>query len=270
MSGAASREPIEDYLDDLLLRLNLPPREARRLLAETEAHLRESADELGRLGTSAVQAEAEAIRRFGSAREVAAAAGAARRPSAPALLGQGSWVAMALAGLGLLAVGVSGALAALFNTIAGPGFVGGLPQKYSAATCAYYLSIHPGATSCAQAAMWENSHDAVALRLLAGLAGALIVAVAAAWRRVARGDASSLALRDGAVGAIAAMAFAIAAALLLGLSADSAIQHGSNGVGFYLTGGLAGILGTLACAFWAYRRLRHMRPWRFGHVPATA
>lgn len=47
MSGSAPREPIEDYLDDLLLRLDLPPREARRLLAETEAHLRESAEALG-------------------------------------------------------------------------------------------------------------------------------------------------------------------------------------------------------------------------------
>lgn len=270
MSGSAPREPIEDYLDDLLLRLDLPPREARRLLAETEAHLRESAEALGRLGVPRVRAEAESIRRFGSPHEVAAAAGAARRPSVAALLSRGAWAALALAGLGLIAVGVSGALAALFNAVAGPNFVGGLPQSYPATTCAYYLSIHPGATTCAQAAMWENSHDAVALRLLAGVAGALLAAAAMGWRRLTPGDAASIALRDGAVGATAAAAFAIAAALLVALSADVAIQHGSGGVGFYLTGGLASGLGALTCAFWAYRSLRHLRPWRLGVRPATA
>ena len=270
MNPAGSHEPIEDYLDDLLGCLNLPPRETRRLLAETEAHLRESAEALIRAGIAPVEAEVEAIRRFGSAREVAAAAGAARRPSVVALLAQGLWGVLTLAGLGLIAVGVSGGLAALFNAVSGPGFVGALPQTYPAPTCAYYLSIQPGATSCAQAAMWENSHDAVALRLLAGLAGAALIAAAWAWRHFARGDLSSIALRDGAVGAAAAIAFAVAAALLVGLSADLAIQHGSGGVGFYLTGGLASALGAVTCALWAHRRLRHLRPWRLGGTPATA
>ena len=270
MSGRGRREPIEDYLDDLLGKLNLPPRETRRLLAETEAHLRESAERLRAQGMAPEEAEAMAVRRFGSAREVAAAAGAARRLSSLALLAQAAWACVALAAAGLVAVGLSGALAALFNSLAGPHFVGALPQTYPAATCSYYLAIHPAATSCTQAAMLENSQDAVTLRLLAGLLGTGLTALAWAWRRAARIDGSMIALRDAVVGAMAALVFGATSVLLTGLSADLVFQHGSGGSGFYLTGAIASALGAICCGLWSYRNLRHLHPWHVAAGAATA
>jgi len=40
--GEAMDEPIEDYLDALLLRLRVSPRETRRIINETEAHLHDA------------------------------------------------------------------------------------------------------------------------------------------------------------------------------------------------------------------------------------
>ncbi len=61
----AGDELIEAYLDELLLALRGRPRDARRLLAEAEGHLRESvaAGAAAWLGRAA--AAEEAIRRFG-------------------------------------------------------------------------------------------------------------------------------------------------------------------------------------------------------------
>lgn len=269
MSATESHgEPIEDYLDALLLRLHLPPRETRRMLAETEAHLRETAAELQAHGMQAPAAEREAVRRFGPAGEIASAAGAARRPAPVTLAAHATWAFLALVGAGLLAVGLSGALAALFNAVAGPRFVGALPRSYPGATCHYYLAAHPGSATCAQAAMWENSQDAVSLRALAGVLGLLLLAAAWLWRRRLAGDAALAALRDGTVGALAGLAFAAAAIALIGTGVDLAVQHGSGGVGFYLTGGIVAVPAALLAGIWSYRRLRLLRPWRLVDDPA--
>ena len=266
----SSGEPIDDYLDDLLLNLRLPPRDTRRLLAETEDHLQEAAAFLRAQGMTPAEAEHEAVRRFGPTVEVASAAGAARRPSGMALLVQGALACLTLAGVGLTAVGISGALAALTNVIAGPHLVGALPRTYPASTCAYYLAAHPGTATCAQAAMWENSQDAVALRLLAGLFGVAVLFVAWAWRRASNGDRTTSALRDGVAAAFAAVAFGVAAAILVGTAVDLAVQHGSGGTGFYFTGGITAVVGAALSAHWSYRHLRHLRPWRLTHDPIPA
>ncbi|MDE3206602.1 MAG: hypothetical protein KGQ66_20535 [Acidobacteriota bacterium] len=67
-------DPIEPYLDELLLQIRLPPRDTRRLMAEIEAHLLESAACLPELGRSDSEAAREAVRRIGTPGEVAAAA----------------------------------------------------------------------------------------------------------------------------------------------------------------------------------------------------
>jgi hypothetical protein len=260
----ADREPIEDYLDDLLLELRLPPRETRWLLAETEAHLRDAAAAGESAGLSRSDAERAAVRRFGSPADVAATASAARRTAPLERAATLLWSALVLGGAGLAAVGLSGLLAGVANVTLGPRFVGALPETYSAATCSYYVAVHPGASDCTQAAMWENSQDAVVLRVLAGVVGALLLLAAWASRRYLKSDRSGSAVRDGLVGAAAAVSFAVAAAMLGGYAVDVAVQHGSGGVGFYLTGALAAAGAAVMGAVIAFRRLRHVRPWQFG------
>src|SRR5579875_2243869 len=106
-SPRGNTEPIEDYLDELFSCLRLPPRAARRLLAETEDHLRESAAELSRRGATSAAAEREAVRRFGPPARIAADARAARRPTVADTIPALAWAAATLAGVGLVAVGAS-------------------------------------------------------------------------------------------------------------------------------------------------------------------
>jgi uncharacterized membrane protein len=63
--------PVEAYLDRLAHELRARRTPRRRLLAEAEDHLRSTAEELVTRGCSAVDAEREAIERFGDAPEVA-------------------------------------------------------------------------------------------------------------------------------------------------------------------------------------------------------
>ena len=260
-------EPIEDYLDELLLRLRLPARDTRRLLNEAEAHLRDAADAAQRHGMSRNDAERQAVREFGSAHDVAHAAWTARRQSPLVVAGQLAWSAGIVGGAVLAAVGLSGALAGLANATLGPRFVGALPHIYPPATCRYYLAAHHSATTCAQAAMLENSHDAVALRLLAGAVGVLLMVAALLIRRHLPGNRVTTTLRDGIVSGLAAVGFTVGAAALVAVAVDLAVQHGSGGVGFYLSGAVASAAAAAVAARLSYRRLRRVRPWT---ISATA
>jgi hypothetical protein len=167
-------QPIDVFLDDLYRRLRGNPRTARRLLAEAEAHLRDSAAALQATGMDAASAEREAVDRFGTPAEIAAqSAGAVSRR-----LGALARAGVLLGGIGLVAVGVSGGIAALMNAVSGRDFVGALHQTYPGAACRHFLAVQPSAGDCAHAAILENSDDAVILRLLAGLAGLLLLALA--------------------------------------------------------------------------------------------
>jgi hypothetical protein len=259
-------EPIEDYLDELLSRLRLPPRATRRLLAETEDHLLQAAEQAERAGASPVAAEREAVARFGTPAQVAAEASAARRPDARAALGVVAWSGLMLSGVGLVAVGLSGILAALFNVVAGRRFVGGLPQS-SASACHHFLALHPAAPNCAAAAILENSSDAVALRLLAGMLGLLLVGAAWWARRYLTTDPSFRRILAAATTAVAALGFSIATVVLLGMSIDTAVHHGSRGVGWYLSGGIVSLFGAAIATAYCWGQLLRIRPW--SHLEVT-
>src|SRR5438270_1326063 len=267
MSRRANDEPIEDYLDELLSCLRLPPRQTRRLLSETEDHLRQTADAREQRGVPRVQAEREAISDFGSASRIASEAGASRRADPATVLRLSLWTLVTLAGTALAAIGLSGAVAAAFLAIAGPHFVGALPQTYPAGLCRYFLTVHPRAVSCGAAATLENSRDAVGLRLLAGAFGGILLSAAAYSRRYVRADVSVRRMWNAASAVIATFAFAAAASWLLGSSVDIAVQHGSGGVGWYLSGAIVSLLGAGAAAVIAWRNLRLLRPW--AHVIAA-
>lgn len=261
-------EPIEDYLDELLVCLRLPARATRRLLNETEEHLREAAAEAEGAGASPIAAERQAVERFGSAAQIAAAASAARRPTSAAAVGVVVWSGVLLSGIGLVAVGVSGILAAVFNLLAGRRFVGALPGKYGATSCHHFLALRPGAPTCSAAAILENSDDAVALRVLAGALGLLLLALAWWARRYLTSDPSFRRALRSAVAATAALAFGLAATLLLGTSAATAIHHGSDGVGWSLSGGLVSLGASVIAATLCWRDARTIRPWRHVRVAA--
>lgn len=236
MSGA---ELIEEYLDLLYAELRTVPREARRILAEAEDHLREGVAEGLAAGLTEREAAEHAISSFGSVRAVARAHERRPRRLAPAaLLTDLALSAWQLVSLGLAAVGVSGLLTALMNHTLGRQFVGGTPTAagLSAAQCHSYLSAWPAARTCAQAWMMESSSDAVTLRVLAGLAGLVLLAgYLLARRRAPR------ALPRGFVPAVAAPVFGTAAVGLAWLAVAGQAAGVSNGPGYYASGAVVAL-----------------------------
>ncbi|ONH21997.1 permease prefix domain 1-containing protein [Pseudofrankia asymbiotica] len=254
--GPATRvdDPVEDYLDQLYARLPADARGARRLLAEAEDHLREATAAGVAEGLPVVEARRRAVDRLGDPRAFtrAAAVSSWHRPSWAAIRDL-TWAAARMAGIGLVAIGVSGGVAAAMNAAFGRHFVGGGPAgvAYPTAACAHFLAVHPGAASCAQAAMLENSQDAVSLRLLAGLVGLLVLAVGNAPAMVHRrrgGRPRRSSLPSTLVPAVGATAFGAAGAVLVGLAADDTVVGVSSGAGYYLSGGLVALAVAAAYA----------------------
>jgi hypothetical protein len=242
--------PIDIYLDKLFVELRRsPPRDARSMLNEAEAHLRDSADEAARSGTSREEAEAEAVRRFGMAGLLAGADRARGR----LWLARGSFMsAWALGAWGALAVGVSGLVAGAMRLagatnlfLAGPWSTSGI----TGSDCRRWLSIYPHAGSCARAAMADWANETVVSRVAFGILG--LVALAALWlarRRLLAGYRWDQ-LPATVVDTIATVLFGLSATWMGGLGIDALAVSSGHGSGQWLSAalvalGAAGVFGT--------------------------
>jgi hypothetical protein len=158
--------PIASYLRvlDDELRLRRAPR--RRLLAEAEDHLRSTAEELLHGGSSAADAEREAVARFGAASDVA-------RRFAHAAASSTARAAVAWAGVAFLAY----AATAMFFVATAPNwlrdFPHGAPSMLALQVAAVALAV-----TAVRALRWRRTFaiDGERLRLVAN--GALTAAVA--------------------------------------------------------------------------------------------
>jgi hypothetical protein len=201
----SSPTPIEDYLDELLRRTRADARTTRRLLDEAGDHLHTTASELEAGGLARLDAEAEAVRRYG--------------PVAPIVraTGRQSFVALVM------------------NVSFGPSFVG--------ATNGSPFSGGP---------VDETAHDAVVLRVVAGLIGLFVLLGYFALRRRIT---SAPMLPAGLVDALGAAAFAAGTVGLAILSADRVAQTGTRGVGFTLSGAVVALPATVYFCVRAARNL---------------
>ncbi len=102
-------DPVEEYLDQLHVSLRTTPREARRIIAEAEDHLRESVAAGLAAGLTEREAQEAAISSFGSVRAVVRAH--ARRVPPAAVFGELVMAAWKLTTHRLLAVAGSGLVA---------------------------------------------------------------------------------------------------------------------------------------------------------------
>ena len=179
-SGGQPHDPadaIDSYLDELLLALRGSPRQARRLLAEVESHLREAVEVRVEAGLSTAEATEEALRDFGPPRVVAR--GLPRRAVYRSMVGQITEATMLVVSLLCLAVGVAAIPAALLGLTANPGLVTG-DQPGPAPTlsrCQQLLHMAP-APSCAQALVVHHLQEVIRNHLLSGWFGFLVLA---AW-----------------------------------------------------------------------------------------
>lgn len=239
-------DPIGQYLTQLRTRLRVPRHEAELILAEAEDHLRETAATGLAAGMTGREAQEAAISSFGSVQAVVRAHEVSRTRTAAVLdLVMAAWK---LGALGLLTIGASGLVVAFMNAVFGRAFVGAAPSgtTFDAGACRYWLSIWPGAHSCAQAAMLESSSDAVSLRVGAGMAGLVALAGYLLARRYLRRRGLGrevLAVRffpPLAMGCFAVITVALTLATVFGSG-----LIGPGGRGFYLSGAIAALAMTL-------------------------
>lgn len=221
---------VDAYLDELFaaVRDAADPVAARRLLAETEVHLRESAARLRSQGLAAEDAEREAVRRFGPVSVVTPALRPPLRSVGRLPLRAFVRPGVGLAAVGAIAVGLSGILSELFGRLWGAGFVSGdLPGvAYTAARCAVLQSPYPG-LDCAQAAAAHHWGEVVEYRVLLGAIGLMLLVL---WRILPR----RVPLPAGLTPSLAAAAFLFASAAT-GLAAGIAAVQGGHGVGAWLS-----------------------------------
>ena len=191
------RDLVQRYLDELALRLQGPAAHIRRVFAETEAHLYDASDAQLSAGGDLQAAQAEAVRRFGSPTEVAAAVNAAAwaRARGPVLRAAGATLTR-LAAAGLLTMGATGMVARIIAALTSTKTVYGLPAgaRLPASSCRYWLAVRPGSVTCRQAAMLEASSDLTLALGVAGLLG-VVLGVALAVRRRKDGSCLSASLR---------------------------------------------------------------------------
>jgi preprotein translocase subunit Sss1 len=230
----AAESMLEEYLDTLAARLGLPRDGSRQVLVEATSHLYLDTEARMAAGSSPEQAAEAAIAAFG---EPARVASALRSPGRQLL--STFWL---FTGLGLVAIGLSGLLAAVFGAVRGWEFVAGDPAglSYSAERCAQYLRMAPEAVTCRAAALVDHYAEVVDQRVVAGVIGIVVLAGYALWRRRGGTPASRLLL-----GGVGVACFGLAAITqLMSASTAASLDHGM--VGALLAGGIVSLILALA------------------------
>lgn len=241
---SAGGDPIERYLDRLLVELRGRAPDVRRVLAEAEHHLADAVEEGLAEGLSREQAQARALDRFGTPRAVA------RRFSAPARLLSRTVAAQLvlsltlLGGVGFAAVGASGAVAGVMGVVFGKSFVAGdMPGvTYTPSRCADFRRFHPDAPTCQAAATAHHFDEVVQYRLAAGVLGGLVLGGYLVVRRRWRWALRDVVLPEGFVATIGSAVFGVAGVLLVvqGLGEVAMIGRSSGG-GQFLSGGMVAL-----------------------------
>lgn len=241
----STEEPIEDYLDDLFRSMTGAPREVRRSLAEVEAHLVDAAAAHEARGLSPLAAQRAAVADFGPVETLSR--GFAQR----------SWRDLLrpvtlLAAVGLVAIGVSGALAEVMGRVWGPSFVAGdLPgTTYTPERCAYFQEYFPSG-SCLASAAQHHWGEVVQYRVAAGVLGLALLVV---WRLLPRRRP----LPHGILATTTVGVFGLATLVLAGetLNASGSATYGA---GQWLSAAVVAATVTAGAALWMVRDLRLSR-----------
>ncbi|MGH3745728.1 MAG: permease prefix domain 1-containing protein [Mycobacteriales bacterium] len=256
--------PIESYLDDLLARLDGRPRDVRRALHEAEDHLYAHADAAVRAGADPGDAEADAVARFGPPATVARSLNAALPLTARHGLIRTLAVQLtALAGVGLVAIGISGLVEALLARIWGEASVVADPPgtRYSATACHYWESLHPHAATCAQAYVAESMADGLFQRYAAGILGLAVLLVWIAVRRRLRRPVVRP-LTDMVPAVLGAAAFCVAAVIFAGLAVHRLRLASGDGAGQWLSAAAVATIVGIGYAALSLRSVRDARETR--------
>lgn len=257
-------DPIEVYLDQLVEGLSgRRPRDLRFLLAETEAHLRDETERGRAAGLSPAQAELDAVHRIGPVADLVAAE--KRRQATPVAVVARAFftTGLLLGGVGAVAVGISGILAAIVQLIWGtrtlvdvaPG------QTLSASDCSRWLAASPSAPSCRDAAVADWVSEVIGYRIILGLLGVVALTAYILLRRYWTRRNAWASLPPAVSDTIAVILFSLATAVTLAFGIDAIAVNAGNGSGRALS---ATPVALVAAAIFAVRLIRDLRA-----TPAT-
>ena len=253
-----SGEPVQEYLDKLLLTLTGSPRYIRCTLAEVEAHLQDAVAEGLAAGLSAADAEAEAVRRIGPPRAVTGHTAQFAQPTA-ALLRRAVLAGTLIGGVGLVALGVAGAISWALASLAGGSFVTAPfpPGSYTEADCARWLAGDRGTRSCVTAMTADHIGDIVLYGCAAGVLGLLALAAFGVLQSRWRDHGTLTALPPGSAEVAGLILAGLVMAATLGMALNSVtVTHGLGaGQPFSLAAAAAA-----AAAFFAVRLRRTAKP----------
>ena len=256
----AGSEPVDEYLDKLLLTLSGPPRQVRRTLAEVEAHLHDVVAEEMAAGKAQAEAEQAAVARMGTLSQITGRPLQFGQPAA-ALMRRTALAGSLIGGIALVAVGISGAIGWGLAALRGGTFlVAPFPQgSYTSADCARWLAGDPSARNCIAAMTYDHVGEVLMNSLAAGILG-LFALSAYGWMRRRWQDRGTLtALPIGSAEAVGAILALIVAVGTAGRGIDlELVQHGQGaGEMFSLA------IGALAAAtFFVVRLGRLSLPYR--------
>jgi hypothetical protein len=261
MTGAASvppaSEPVEEYLDGLLLTLSGPPRQVRHTLAEIEAHLHDAVAEGVAAGMGEHEAQAAAVARIGPLHAVTGRATRFSRPSA-ALIRRTLLAGSLVGGVALVAVGLSAALSWGLAAIRGGSFVNAPfpPGSYTQADCARWLAGDPATRNCVTAMIADHVGDIVLQGLAAGILG--VITLLAYWRMWRRWqDRGTLtALPVGSAEAAGAILAGLVMVVTLGVAVNTELVQRGQGAGQPLSLAVAALA---AAVFFTVRLWRGVR-----------
>ncbi len=253
-------DAIERYLDDLFVELRgTSPRDARALLNETESHLYDAAEEAERAGMGPTEASLEAVRRFGSANQLARRD--RKRAGTDLIRGLivSGWV---LGALGALAIGISGLLAGLMRVAGATNeFLAGdnATANLAPSDCARWLRSYPDAHSCVRAALDDWASETVGYRVVFGMLGLIAIGLFLLARSRWSPARRWLGLPPAVANTIATTLFGISGVWLAGLGIDALIVSSGHGAGQWLSAAPVALAGAVVFGF---RLLRGLSPAR--------
>ena len=231
---------IEEYVAELGSQLRLRPEASERFLAEVSDHLQSAAEQETAAGLEPQEAERAAVRRFGSAREIAFAA-------------NGGWFGVGVRSATALArIGAVGSLAVLGGTLlaevvarlTSTTAVFGLPAgaSPSQSSISHWLAVQPSTHDWRTAAALENADDSLLLR-----GGAAVWLLLGCGVVALMGSRRYQPIRSRATLVVPALAFSLAAGALL-LGAVLGARIGDWGRGQALCD--AGVALAAGAAYW--------------------
>ena len=253
----AGTEPVEEYLDRLLLTLSGPPRHVRQTLAEVEAHLHDAVAAELAAGKSQADAERAAVHRMGPVQAVTGLSARFARPAA-AVVRRTALAGSLVGGVALVAYGISGAISWGLAALRGGTFVTAPfpPGSYTSSDCARWQAGEPSAHGCVAAMTADHVGDIVLQGFAAGIVG--VIALTAFWsmRRRWQDRGTRIALPVGSAEAVGAILAVMVSATGLVMALDIEMVQRGQGAGQPLSIAIAA-LG--AAAFFAIRLYRTAR-----------